>query len=431
MIPRITRIASSDFSVLIAAGIASQALNLLAYPVLTYYYTPENFGLFSLITSVSTFAGAIALLRIETLYQIAPADEEPVLLNSALIVSILISIIVFIFSLLFGAKLFELLETNQDQFVWGWGYAGVCAIFAFFNGILSLGRQVWSKNEHYNRIAFSQIVRTVLTVGPQIILATLLYDSGSNGLIAGFGIGLTASAFIIWPVRMSMLKEIVGSPLEVLSSTSLVLNRYSSYIKVDVVNVIIRLSTLVAYPIFVLSTFGMAEAGLYAVASRLTFIPIDVLGVAMSTIYFQRLAKAVREQTGAVSLYLWTLLAAIVVSFSIAGMLAMTAGPLVNYIFGDEWTRTGVIILCLLPTFLSRFVTVCIGSTPIALKRPEILLVWNVVQLVIIALSLWLSLEGTLEDFLLYSGVSLMLFSTIYAAYLLIVLFRLKAPETQ
>lgn len=418
-----------DVSVLMIAGVISQVVNVIAYPVLTNFYTPEHFGLFSVLSSASTFAGALVLLRLETLYQIAGEDEEAGLLQSSIVIAVSMAALILMTALFFGEVMIGKIGANVTGDTWHWSYAFLVAALALANGLTALGYQVNAKNRRYNRLAVSQIARTTLTVGGQLGLVLMLKDAGAGGLIAGFSLGLVTATLVIWPIRAAVIKAIIESPFLAIRESRAVLHQYRSYIRVDVINVLIRLSTLVAYPIFVFASFGVAEAGLYAVASRITFIPIDVLGVAISTVYFQRFAKAMREGQGATRLYLVTLLGAFFAAVAITGLLSVASGPFVEMIFGEAWVRAGVIILCLLPTFVSRFVTVSIGSTPLALKRPEILMYWNLVQLAIIGVILWATRDQTLEAFLLYSGFALLAASATYAFILWTTITRLKTVE--
>lgn len=423
------KVARSDVSVLMVAGIVSQAVNVIAYPVLTNFYTPEQFGMFSVLSSSATFAGAVVLLRIETLYQIAPKEEEKDLLSASVVVAFGITALVLLLALFFGEVVIGKLGATAENDTWHWSYAFLISALALLNGLLSLGHQVTAKNRRYDRLAVSQIIRTLLTVGSQLGLVVSLKDAGAGGLIAGFSLGLMAATLVIWPIRGAVIRAILSSPAQVIMAARSVLRQYRTYIQVDVVNALIRMSTLVAYPILVLASFGVAEAGLYAVASRITFIPIDVVGAAISTVYFQRFAKAVRDGQGITRLYLVTLFGALLAALAITSLLFIASGPLVEMVFGDAWVRTGVIILCLLPTFVARFVTVSIGSTPLAMKRPDILFYWNLVQLAMISVALWVTRDQTLEAFLLYSGFALVAASTVYAAVLFTTISRVKPAE--
>ena len=426
----VRKVISRDASLLAVAGLFAQTLNVLAYPLLTHFYTPVDFGLFSAVTAVSTFVGAIALLRIETLYQIAPREEEEGLLTSAVIVALFLTALVLVVVLLFGKVLIEKVESDLREPNWHWAYAVLLALLAFVNGVFSLAREFCAKNGRYGRLAVAQILRTSLTLGTQLGLILFLQEVGASGLMAGFALGLMAATILVWPIRIELLRSLWAGPRQALVTTGKVLHQYRVYIRVDVVNVLIRTSTLVAYPIFVLTSFGVVETGLYAVASRISFIPIDVLGAAISTVFFQRLALAVREGTGTMQLYLTTLFGGLAIALVVAGLLALVAGPLVNQFFGSEWARTGIIILYLLPTFLSRFVTMCIGNTPLALKRPDLLLQWNIAQLVILGFVSVLTRNHSLEMFLLYSGLALIMASALYAVVLFKTIARCSTFET-
>ncbi|WP_162375548.1 lipopolysaccharide biosynthesis protein [Ancylobacter sp. TS-1] len=418
------RLAISGVSALVVAGVAAQAVNLLAYPALTHFYTPADFGLFSVITSVSTFAGAIVLLRLETLYQIAPADEEEGLLTAAVLVALAMTVLTFLVALFFGGMLIAQVSYGFEGSNWHWSYALLIAGLAAANGILSLAREYGAKAGRYKRLAAAQVARTVLTIGAQLGLVFVLTTATSSALMAGFSLGLVISTLMIWPIRARTLQTLVETPRHALATTRRLLAQYATYVRIDVVNVLVRLSSLIAYPIFVLASFGVAETGLYAVASRITFIPIDVLAASISTVFFQKFAAAVRDGAGTARLYLVALAGAAAIAVAIAAALALVAGPLVDLVFGDGWARTAVIILYLLPTFLSRFVITCIGSAPLALKRPGILLWWNIVQLAIIAGTLVATRHQSLELFLLCSGLALLAASAVYAGVLHVTISR-------
>lgn len=434
MMHRFRRLLANDVSLLVVGGFVAQAVNVLAYPIMSHFYSPTDFGLFSAMTAISGFAGAVLLLRIELLYQIAPQEEEEGLLTSAVVVAMVMTALVFVLALLFGQVLIQKVQIGLDGSDWHWGYAGVLAMLVLVQGVFSLAWEYWAKSGRYGRLALAQTARTVLTVGLQLGLVMLLKDVGSTGLIAGFALGLTGATLLIWPIRASLVRTLLANLKRAFAITASVLNQYRAYIRVDVVNVLIRMSTIVAYPVFVLMAYGVFETGLYAVASRIAFIPIDVLGAAISTVFFQRFALAVREGTGTTRLYLTTLLGSLAIALAIAGLLALVAGPLVDLVFGGEWARTSIIILYLLPTFLARFVTTCIGSTPLALRRPELLFHWNIVQLVIIGGTLAFSRGHSLEVFLLSSGLGLIAVSVLYSIVLYMVVSRRPtngSPECQ
>ncbi|TKZ17433.1 hypothetical protein FAP39_14155 [Shimia litoralis] len=153
MIQRLRKLISNDVSLLVAAGMAAQVVNLAAYPLLTFFFTPADFGLYSAVVAVSTFIGVALLLRIETLYQIADAEEEEDHLIAALTVSLLLTLVVFIVVLLFGAQLIGLAVEDFEPQNWHWSYAILIALLTFLNGFFSLAREYNAKNGRYGRLA--------------------------------------------------------------------------------------------------------------------------------------------------------------------------------------------------------------------------------------------------------------------------------------
>ena len=75
-------------------------------------------------------------------------------------------------------------------------------------------------------------------------------------------------------------------------------------------------------------------------------------------------------------------------------------------------------MLFLLPTFVARFIVGCLGSTPLALSRPRILLGWNLAQIAIISLTWIATIDQSLELFLLVGGRGLLTAGALYVGTL-------------
>lgn len=402
-------------SLLVASGAAVQFLNFLGYPLLSRLYAPADFGILASVTAISTLLGAVICLRLDAVIQIAEPEDEVDILSAALIISAALACLIFAVG--FGGTLtagarsggYSLLCGLPAPFV-----ASVIPAMALMNGLFLLGRQDAAKRLSYRRISLAQITRALAGLGAQLALVAVL--PGPAGLILGFSVGLVLATAMLWPFNVATILCLLARPAAARASLA-VLKRYRGYISVDSVNVLISAAALLLYPVLILSLYGPSEAGFFAVASRLALIPGDVLGAAISTVYFQRLSQALRDGHGATRLYTRTLSTAVLAAAAIAVVLALTAKPFVALLFDMSWSRTSELVLFLLPMAGARFCTVCIGATPLAMKRPRISFIWNVVQLAIILGAAW-ACSGALESFLLASGLSLLGATAIYAAFL-------------
>ena len=406
----LNRVFRGDVSLLVMSGMAAQVINLAAYPFLMQSYSPASFGAFSAISALAMFAGAAILLRFDTIIQIVNADEEEDVLAAAVVVGLGLSLAGMALMLVFGEWLFIYVAEDQD---WQAGYALVVPLLALMNGLFALSRQYFAKKTRYRRFSLANFLRTLGMVAGQLLFVFVL--PGPAGLIAGFGAGLVLALVLAWPLSSTILNRLATAPVQALHTARATIHRHRAYIRVDVVNALIATSVLSLYPIIVLIGFGAEQAGIFAVASRLVFLPIAVLAASISTVYFQRLSLAVRQGDGALRLFGVTLAGATATAASISLIVLVAGDPFVRLFFPPEWQAVAHTMVLLLPTFAVRFIIGCIGSTPLAIRRPDVLLIWNVTQVLILVLT-WTIVHGYgLAAFLLSSGFALALAGTLYA----------------
>lgn len=407
---QLTKLVTGDVSLLVISGVAAQVINLAAYPLLTQSYSPADFGAFSVITALANVSGSAILLRFDAIIQIVDPEEEKAVLGAAVTTGFGLALACLALMLVLGEWMLALLGADMD---WHAGYALVLPVLALMNGLFALSRQYFAKTRRYRRFSAANFLRTLTMVAAQLSMVVVL--PGPAGLIAGFVLGLAMALVLAWPVPMALLTRVAASPLIALRTARATIHRHRTFIRVDVVNVLIASSVFSIYPVIVLIGFGAEEAGIFAVASRLVFIPVDVLAGSISTVYFQRFSLAVRRGEGMIRMFVVTFAWASAAAAAIALLVLSAADPFVRLFFPPEWAQVSNLMLFLLPTFVARFVVGCLGSTPLALSRPRILFGWNLTQIAIIALSWLATLDRSLDLFLLVGGVGLL---TAAAAYL-------------
>jgi O-antigen/teichoic acid export membrane protein len=422
---RFSRFFTGDVSLLVLSGMAAQAVNLASYPFLTQSYSPASFGTFSVISALVTFAGATILLRFDAIIQIVDPVDDYAILGAAVVTGFSLSLAGMAVLLVFGEWLFALFG---DEAGWHRGYALILPILALMNGLFALSRQYFAKNRRYRRSSVANFLRTLTMVATQLGLVLLL--PGPSGLVAGFAFGLAVSLVLAWPVPLAVLSRMAAAPRDAYLMTRLAIQQHLGFIRVDVVSVLIAASVLSIYPVIVLIGFGFAEAGIFAVASRRVFIPVEVLAGSISTVYFQRFSLAVRQGEGMMRLFGVTFAAAVAAAAAISLIVLLVADPFVQMFFPPEWAEVSRVMLFLLPTFIARFVIACIGSTPLALSRPKLLFGWNMAQIAIIGITWLVTMNKSLDSFLLIGGSGLLIAGALYLGILSISIRRHECYET-
>lgn len=406
------RLLKSDASFLIFAGIAAQVVNLAAYPFLTRVYSPDSFGIYSAITGIANLVGSAILLRLDVLVQIVePEDVEDILFAATIVGMALFSAVAGVL-LVSGEIIFGALNDSKE---WHPGYALVIPVLALLNGIFALARQYAARSLHYRRLSAAKFLQVLLMVLGQLVLAFLL--PGHTGLLAGFGLGLFLAAVLIWPLPRNITAAAWAAPVQAIRRAWAVVDTHRAYIRVDLPNILFATAAFTAFPVIVLLGFGAIDAGFFAVASRLVLIPVSVLAGAVSTIYFQRFSVAVREREGMLHLFSVAIFGAISLALFIAGFVVLLADPFVKLVFPQEWSRVSEIMVVLLPIFVVRFVILCVGSTPLSLKRPFAPLMWNILQLCVILISWGYTRGAPLEEFFGITGLAMGALAVLYLGF--------------
>lgn len=382
--------ASRDVGLLFMSGIAAQTFNLAAYPFLTAAYSPAEFGVFATITTAATMLGSIACLRLDMVIQIAPSAEERSIITTSLVLAVVLSLVTFLGALLAHDALFTAEEVAAGTASTPVEVAVMVALLFLQTGIMALGRQFCSKKTRYRRVALSQVVRALATVACQ--LAIVHFAPGFRGLVYGFLFGLIVSLSMLMPFRLAGEPQsatedgLAGGLVQHVRVSLLLLRRYRGLMAADVVNVLISAGLQTLYPVSILHLYGASETGLFGLASRLSFIPVDVLAAAISMVFFQRFSSVLRGQRdAALSLFRNALITGLGIASAIAAVLAIVVGPFVNLLFDARWAGTAAIVIALTPTMIMRFFVGCVGVAPLALQRPRMVFWWNISQIAIFA----------------------------------------------
>ena len=283
--------------------------------------------------------------------------------------------------------------------------------------------QYLAKKRKFALIATSQFLRTATVLVVQCIPLVCLL--GAFGLASGFFAGLVLACWILWSSLSAhgiFCLGIKGNFVNVQS----VLIKYRAFITFDVINIIISAVALTSFPLLILWQFGKHEAGMYSLASRLVFLPLEIFSGAIATVFFQRVSEAIRLRASVLPLFYKTLLVSVVIALTISSCIVFLGPVLINLFLSENWQAASEILVWLIPIFLTRFVVGSLASTALALKRPQLQSGWNICQVLVISVSLFLTFNGGVRKFLLLSGCGLLACGM---GYILLLLFAIYSAE--
>lgn len=332
--------------VLTGGTIFGRALVILAMPVLTRLYSPDDFSVLAVYLAILMTLSVVACLRFEIAIPLPESDETA----AHLLVGSLLSATGW--ALLLGL----LVATASDQITRLLGSPGLRAyLWLIPMGVWLIGTygalQYWStRHKRFGVIASTRVTQAVSGVGimltfgwagfvPLGLLLGHMFTSGAGAAKLGWD-ALRKDNLVLKGVNWKEFRRVMHayqrfprySTLEALANTA--------GIQVPVL-------------IIAAAAFG-PEAGFLTLAMQVMAAPMALLGGAVSQVYLSRAPEAHRNGT------LSTFTAEVLGNLLRLGLgpilfAGITAPVLFPLIFGQEWARAGVLVAWMTPWIALQF----------------------------------------------------------------------------
>lgn len=327
---------ASDVLTLAGGTTFAQILTILAAPVLTRLYGPEDFGVWALYVSITSIISVISCLRYDYSIMLPESDREAVnLLGLSVLAVLTVTGLTVPAVWYFKAQLVDLLNAPQIE-----GYLWLIPPFVFVNGIF-LALTHWnSRTKLFKRLSFSKISSSVSTTATQIVLGLMQHPPTSAGLIGGSLAGQSIATFVlggqIWRDDKNLIKKSLSwkeiyegavrhRNLPLIDSWSALMNSVSWQL-----------------PAFLLSAFFTpAIVGFYSLGFRLLQLPMSFIGGSISQVFYQRASRAVSDGTLSILVESVFRILVIIGMFPIL-ILTIVGGDVFTVVFGRAWTEAGV-----------------------------------------------------------------------------------------
>lgn len=321
-------------SVIVTAGSVSvsQILIVIATPFLTRWYGPEDFGLLAILTGIVSILAVLSSVRYAQALPIAQSDVERthilILCNSiTAVVAFIIVVVLLIYQSALGVREDE---SGFGDIIW------LIPIGFIAVGLHNTYRLIYLSRKIFPMVAFSQIFKTITTIGIQFLLISF----GGLGLAVGFvaGFGMSALVLII-PALGKIYKERPEVSWQDIRSVADRYRKFPIYsVWAGVINNISQYLPYFVLPIY----FGAAGAGFFLLAQRMVFAPISFVVRGTADVFIPYAAEA--QKNG----ILGDLVAKLVKNMATLTaipvvILAATSPAIFLWAFGEAWELSGTL----------------------------------------------------------------------------------------
>lgn len=378
-----------DSAKLLSANIVAQAIGLLVYPVLTRLYSPDDFGLLNLFTSIAGIAVLFATAEFQ--YAIVlPKENKKASALTALSLTILLAVTVIIaLTVPFSKQIAATFKAPDFTKIY-W----LLPFFVLLTGLWNILNYSYLRNQQYTRLSGYQISQSILsavgkwgfgfagktTIG--LPLATVLAQFGSLGV----------SIALAWKKLRANWEKVVWSDCRAVAV------EYRNFPMFNLPRSLVN-SLGQALPIWFLTPcFGLEKVGQLSLALLAAFVPLNIVARACYQVLFQRVSEEVQQQQPINQLLRRFMFVTTAILFVGMAIVYFFVPQLVTILFGAEWIESASIIRCMYPYLLLMPICGSICFLADVFAKQKIAMWLETAYVAAMAITLWLGTQ--FADFL-------------------------------
>ena len=366
----------------LASGSAiAQVAPLLAYPILTRLYAPQDFGTFATVTLISSVSAIVASGSYEHAILITKNKREAADLVTFTIAR---SIIVLSIALLILALTSASVATwlNDPSLKEGLLYSPLIALGA----VVFVCHSEWLvKYRGFSYLSKNRILQGVLLALSKI--ATGVSERFNQGLIQGELFGRLLMGFL--SARTIFKMDHRAFRCVTLSGMRACRSRFSQFPKYMVPDQVFNVFVGSVHVLFIGAAFGPAELGYVSLLFSSLYLPITVVSTAIKDVFRQRASVLYKQEGTCRPLYV-RLLTIIGIIGTIPFIVGFFVAPYAfQIVFGADWARVGLYAQIMLPMYYINFVIMSLGGVLVFAEKMRESLYWQIFGLVTSVVALY------------------------------------------
>lgn len=342
----------------LAGGTAvAQVIGVMALPVITRMYTPDDFSVLAVFSSLLGIVAGVACLRLDIAIPLPEHEDDAAnLLGVAMLCSAAMALLAALSVWWFSDNIADAVGQpglRLQPFLW------MLPVGIWLSGTYS-AIQFWAtRRKRFTAIARTRISQTIGSTATQLVcgISSIL---GPFGLLLGVlianGFGVIGLCRLAWREDKKIL---CGINFANMRRQVRVHDRFLKFSTFEA----IANNGAIQIPVIIIAAVAFGpEAGHLLLAMRMMTIPIGLIGGAVSQVYLSRAPEEYRAgQIGSFTLKtIDGLLGAGLGPLLFVGILSPVVFPL---IFGSEWERAGEMVAWMTPFCILQFI-----SSPVSMS---------------------------------------------------------------
>ena len=345
----------------------AQFIPLIITPILTQYFSAEEFGLYGLYISVCSILGIIAAGRYDIAIMLPKKNHDAInIVAICFFLTSIFSILCLFLLTIFKHELFEL--TKSELFVKYYFFIPISIFLISMNQTF----MVWfNRQKNYTLIGDQNLLKSTSNSFSSLFL-------GIKKITLGMIIGNIISLFV--SIIFNIYDFLKSSNLQLVSRKKILENfrKYIIFLKYSTISNLFNSLSNIGITALIAIFFGPKIAGFYFLADRIISIPISIITSSVSQVYFQKASllfysnkKELLQLTKNVQRKILYILFPFLLTLSLFGENIFS-------IFGNDWNEAGIIIKYFALFILFKNIYSPISTIGDILKKQQLLLFFNI-----------------------------------------------------
>jgi O-antigen/teichoic acid export membrane protein len=363
----------SSLATLAGGATIAYGLTVLASPISSRLFDPQAFGMATLFTSAAGMMGMVATLRYEMALVLPKKEEDAMrLFCLCCVVLLAMSLAMFFLVFFFGAHL--LYWGNAEELE---PFLLLFPVYVFLVGLERL-IQFWNtRHKNFDLVALGRILVTAPTAGAEIAGGLAGFTSAGSLVVFRTISYILAPFWLLWKFFSNDLSAFIREGLA--GGLWRASRRYKKFPLFDswatFINSMSWNMPLILMPAF----FGPSEAGLFAKALYLLYLPVLLIGQSVGQVLLQSAAE-IRGDEDELRKLIQGLFQRMISFATLPLTLVALIGPDIFAVFlGNWWTASGIYAKIICPWLLMLLLFSSIRTLYQVLERQGIGLALNLV----------------------------------------------------
>jgi len=358
-------------SILVTGTVIAQLISIILQPFLRRYFSPEDFGLFSVYLSLVGIIIVVTTLRYDDAIVLPKKDKESTnVLTFSVVISFFLNLLLFISIVLWGNSIIKILNLPENLPL-SILYIIPLSVF-LYNTFQSFNYWLIRKKKYYI-ISANKLVRRGFEGFAQVYYALI---KNGKGLIYGDIIGQFANVIfaIIQSVKLGFTYKHIT-----FNKVSYVFKKYSEFPKYNLIPAFMSACSYLLPPIFIIKYFSAEYTGYFDLSKLLLSIPLALIATSIANVLLQKISERYRAKES-----FWTELKPLIfivcfICFFEILIISFFGIELFCFVFGDNWEMSGVISKILVWSFTLNFLVSSFTSIFISMRKIKTYSVWQLI----------------------------------------------------